>query len=285
MRSTDPAQPSTASLEQEERSRWLDIAVAVGNQAGEILLEGYRKPLEIRKKGAIDLVTDYDLRAEAFIREGLGAALPEHRIVGEEGANEDRPQDSQTELVWYVDPLDGTTNFAHGHPFFCVSIGLYRGDEPEIGVIVAPALGHCWRAARGLGAFRDEMPCTVSRTETLSDSLCASGFPYDKWTNPDRNVVEVEAFLQRTRGIRRCGSAALDLALVSDGTYDLYWEQRLNPWDLGAGAVLVSEAGGRTTNYEGGPFRPTEGRIVASNGKLHDEALGVLQQARASLPR
>ena len=283
--------PTPAALERsidagvlppEDLTTTLEVALEAGRQAGEALLEGYRRPGEIRKKGVIDLVTDFDLRAERIVRERLVAAFPTHRIVAEEASSDEEARAAASEeLVWYVDPLDGTTNFAHGHPFFCVAIALCRGDDPILGVIVAPALGHQWHAGRGLGAFRDGQPCLVSQTTTLSESLGATGFPYDKWENPDRNVVELEGFLRRTRGIRRCGSAALDLALVADGTYDFYWENRLKPWDLSAGAAIVLEAGGMTSDYQGGAFLPTEGQIVATNGQLHAEVLATLGHARS----
>lgn len=273
-----PRASSPRLADSAERHRALETAIALGERVGALLLEGYRQPFEVRKKGAIDLVTDFDLRAEALIREGLSAAFPHHRIVAEEG-----PSSGSGDLVWYVDPLDGTTNFAHGHPFFCTSIALYAGNDYELGVVHAPALGHRWHAARGLGAFRDGHRCAVSTTRALSESLGATGFPYDQELGKERNIVEHDAFLRRTRGVRRCGSAALDLALVADGTYDFYWEQRLNSWDLAAGAALVSEARGQTTAYDGSAFVPTDGHIVASNRALHAEVLDVLHTARAPL--
>jgi myo-inositol-1(or 4)-monophosphatase len=179
-----------------------------------------------------------------------------------------------------VDPLDGTTNFAHGHPVFAVSMGLYAGREGLVGVVAAPAMGVTWWAARGHGCFRNGVPCRVTNTDALGDALCATGFPYDKWTNPDHNVRELDAFLTRTHGVRRGGSAAVDLAMVADGTFDLYWEQRLSPWDMAAGAVLVSEAGGTLSDYDGTAGDPLKGRLVATNGHLHAETLAVLQRAR-----
>ncbi|MCK6549706.1 inositol monophosphatase, partial [Myxococcota bacterium] len=165
----------------------------------------------------------------------------------------------------------------------CVSIGLVRvtpsGTEPLVGVVAAPALGLTWSGARGLGALRNDEPCRVTSTATLQDSLVATGFAYDQSTDDD-NVPETRAFLKRTRGIRRCGAAAIDLAMTADGTYDLYWEQRLNPWDISAGALLVLEAGGRLSDYGGGPLDVRKGRVVASNGAIHDEALGVLTDVR-----
>lgn len=266
-------------MSSEEHGVDLDEALAVARrlavEAGSFLKQGYRSGAEVRKKGVIDLVTDYDLGAERLVRQGLVEAFPSHRIVGEE-----EEAQGEGDLVWYVDPLDGTTNFAHGHPFFCVSIALFHRDEGLVGVVLAPALGVTWHAAKGRGAFRNDVRCHVSDTSALPEALCATGFPYDKWTNPDNNEREHGAFLKRTQGIRRCGSAALDLALVADGTYDLYWEQRLSAWDMCAGAVLVVEAGGRLSDYSGAPADPRTGQLVATNGPLHAATLEVLQAAR-----
>ncbi len=248
-------------------------------------MEGYRCGAAVRHKGEIDLVTEYDLRAEDFIREQLGKLFPQHVVVGEErSGDEERCEEG---WVWFVDPIDGTTNFAHGHPFFCVSLALYRvgssrGEpaniEPHVGVIEAPALGVTWHAARGQGAFRNEQRCAVSDCQELRSALCATGFPYDRWTNPDNNVSRLQSFLMRAQGIRRCGSAALDLALVADGTYDIYWERRLQPWDIGAGALLVMEAGGRVSTFAGEPFDPRSGELLATNGAVHDAARAVLAE-------
>jgi myo-inositol-1(or 4)-monophosphatase len=253
----------------------LSIARGAARDASEIALEGWRKGAEIRKKGAIDLVTDYDLASERAIRATLGAAFPSHRIVGEE--HETRAGESS--LTWYVDPIDGTTNYAHGHPFFAISIALYDGDVGLVGVVEAPALGACWTAVKGGGAFRNDAPVSVSDCAALGDALSATGFPYDCWTSVDDNVAETTALLKRVRGIRRCGSAAIDLAFVADGTYDLYWEKRLSAWDMAAGAVLVLEAGGALSDFSGGVGRPLTGTIVASNGRFHDDAVAVLKSA------
>ena len=188
----------------------------------------------ISKKGRFDLLTEYDLACERAIRERLEAAFPSHRIVGEEGA-----ESGSGELVWYVDPIDGTTNFAHGHFFFASSIALYRGSEGLVGVVHAPALGVTWKAACKDGGARFETMkrCRVSARARLDEAVCATGFPYDRWTNPDNNHAELALFLQRARGVRRCGAASIDLCLVADGTYDIYWEKALNAWDMCAGAL------------------------------------------------
>ncbi|MCB9646882.1 MAG: inositol monophosphatase [Deltaproteobacteria bacterium] len=264
-------------MRQDELSEALVVARAIAEEAAALILGGFRSGTEVRKKGRIDLVTDYDLKSEALIRQRLGAAFPHHAIVGEEGE-----ATGSGELVWFVDPLDGTTNFAHGHPFFCVSIGLCRGPQPLLGVVAAPAIGVTWSGAQGQGVLRNQEACHVSAQADLLDALAATGFGYDQATDDD-NVRETRAALKRTHGIRRCGSAAMDLAMVADGTYDFYWEQRLNPWDLAAGACLVEAAGGRISGYEGQPADPRSGRLVASNGHLHDEVVALLAEARRDL--
>ena len=254
-----------------EPARALELALALSELSSQLLLEGYRSGARVRKKGRIDLVTEFDLASEALLRAGISEAFPAHRIVGEEGEDQ-----GEGETVWYVDPLDGTTNFAHGHPFFSVSIALWSGGAPVLGVVAAPALGVTWAARAGEGTTRNGEPCGVSETTSLEDSLCATGFPYDRWTNDDNNHREFGRFLRCTRGVRRCGSAAIDLALVSDGTYELYWERALNAWDMCAGALLVTEAGGKLSSLDGGTADPRSGELVASNGRVHDAALAKL---------
>ena len=263
----------------EESRRALEVAERVALQAGELVMKGWRSVGEISRKGRFDLLTEYDLRSEQLIREELSREFPAHRIIGEENA-----ESGEGELVWYVDPIDGTTNFAHGHFFFAVSIGLYRGSQGLAGVVHAPALGVTWKASKGAGAFRNGTPCSVSTRNQLDEAVCATGFPYDRWSNPDNNHAELALFLQRARGIRRCGAASVDLCLVADGTYDIYWEQGLNAWDMCAGALLVQEAGGRLSTYEGTAADPRTGKLIASNGVLHDAAVRTIREARNKLP-
>ena len=258
-----------------ESRRALEVAERVALQAGELVMKGWRSVGEIFRKGRFDLLTEYDLASEQLIREHLSREFPAHRIVGEENA-----ESGEGELVWYVDPIDGTTNFAHGHFFFAVSIALYRGSEGLAGVVHAPALGVTWKASKGAGAFRNGTPCSVSTRNQLDEAVCATGFPYDRWSNPDNNHAELALFLQRARGIRRCGAASVDLCLVADGTYDIYWEQGLNAWDMCAGALLVQEAGGRLSTYEGAAADPRTGKLIASNGVLHEAAVRTIREAR-----
>jgi len=263
----------------EESRRALEVAERVALQAGELVMKGWRSVGEISRKGRFDLLTEYDLRSEQLIREQLSREFPAHRIIGEENA-----ESGEGELVWYVDPIDGTTNFAHGHFFFAVSIGLYLGSQGLAGVVHAPALGVTWKASKGAGAFRNGTPCSVSTRNQLDEAVCATGFPYDRWSNPDNNHAELALFLQRARGIRRCGAASVDLCLVADGTYDIYWEQGLKAWDMCAGALLVQEAGGRLSTYEGTAADPRTGKLIASNGVLHDAAVRTIREARNKLP-
>jgi myo-inositol-1(or 4)-monophosphatase len=265
-------------LPPDELQHALAIAEQAASDASRIAMKGWRAGGAISKKGRFDLLTEYDLASERLIRERLGAAFPTHRIVGEEAE-----ATGAGDLVWYVDPIDGTTNFAHGHFFFAVSIALYHGDEGLAGVVHAPALGVVWTAQRGGGAFRNGERCSVSTRDRLDEAVCATGFPYDRWSNPDNNHAELALFLQRVRGVRRCGAAAIDLCLVADGTYDIYWEKALSAWDMCAGALIVREAGGRLSGYEGQEADPRCGKLVATNGLLHEAALETIGEARHKL--
>lgn len=248
----------------------------VADRAAALVMERWRGVLSVDRKGRIDLVTEVDLASEDLIRAELAAAFPGVPMVGEERSGEG----PLPETAFIVDPIDGTTNFAHGHPFFAVSIGLRREGRLTLGVVAAPALGRVWSAAAEVGAFRDDAPMRVSARDTLDGALGATGFPYDRREREDDNLAEHAAFVMAMRGVRRCGSAACDLALVAEGTYDVYWEQGLKPWDLAAGVVLVREAGGRVTDYRGGPFGRAEARLVASNARLHEAALALLDEVR-----
>lgn len=262
----------------EDAQRALQVAERAAKEAGAWVMKGWRAVGEVSKKGRFDLLTEWDLGSERLIRERLTNAFPDHRIVGEEDA-----ESGDGDMVWYVDPIDGTTNFAHGHFFFAMSIALYRGSEGLAGVVHAPALGVTWKAARGAGAFRNGTRCRVSERRKLDEAVCATGFPYDRWSSPDHNLAELALFLRKARGIRRCGAASIDLCLVADGTYDIYWEQGLNAWDMCAGALMVLEAGGRLSSYEGAPADPRTGRLIATNGLLHDAAVRTVGEARNKL--
>lgn len=256
----------------------LDKVTEIADEAGQLLLSYWRsRSLSVERKGPADLVTEADLASERLLIDRLTAAFPHIPVVAEE-TQRDAVSGA---LHWYVDPLDGTTNFTHGHFVFAVSIGLaYRG-EPVLGVVVAPALRTRWSGAQGVGAWRNESPCWASDTDDLGQALLATGFPYDRASSNDINVAETGAMIPVVQGVRRCGAASVDLALVADGTYDGYWEQKLSPWDLCAGAALVLAAGGRVTDYTGQEAELDEGRAIATNGRIHDALAARVREARA----
>ncbi len=261
----------------EGKAALLALALGAARESARRVMLGFRKHPVIEHKGAIDLVTSYDRDSEHYLRGALGAAVP-YAIVGEEeGGAEAKGDDGVT---WYVDPLDGTTNFCHGHPFFCVSIGLFVGRAPVLGAVVAPALQIEWAGAVGLGATRNGAPCSVSGVAKVDDALLATGFPYDRRTSQDNNFDAFVAIKKQAQAVRRCGSAAIDLCFVGDGTYDGYWERKLRPWDLAAGAAIVLAAGGAVSSLV-----PDEellvGNLVATNALIHDE----LRKALAAVPR
>ena len=258
-----------------ELARAARVARAVARRAGALLHEGRGEAFDVALKGEVDLVTDYDRRSEALVVDELTRAFPDHTVVGEEGSRigTGRP-------VWYVDPLDGTTNYAHRVPWYAVSISLELDDEPLVGVVHAPEMGWDFWAVRGGGAFLGEQPLRVSKTPDLDRSLVATGFPYDRRTAEDNNVPELGAVIRRCQGVRRIGVASLDCALVAWGCLDAYWEPKLQPWDISAGALLVLEAGGRVTLPDGSPYRSTLGHILATNGLVHDELVAVLASVR-----
>jgi myo-inositol-1(or 4)-monophosphatase len=223
-----------------------------------------------RKSGAIDLVTEVDRASEAAIRDVLGRHTPDIPILGEEGGGDLRS------TCWVVDPLDGTTNFVHGFPMYAVSIGLVVGGVPTVGVVHDVPRDQVYAAERGRGATRDGSPIAVSPVADLAEALCLTGFPYDRRERAAYYLAHVQKALERTQGIRRSGSAALDLCQVASGRIDVYWEMVLGPWDVAAGAVIVAEAGGRVTDVSGGPLSIAAPRPLATNARLHEAALAML---------
>ncbi|HXX68831.1 MAG TPA: inositol monophosphatase family protein [Polyangiaceae bacterium] len=267
-----------------DRSTLLQLALDAARAAGDLAQQGWRKRPASAHKGRIDLVTQFDLDSEALLRERLAAtSLP---IVGEERGG-DRECGPDTP-VWYVDPIDGTTNFVHGHPFWCVSVGLTEGGRPVLGAVVAPSLGVEWTGIVGdpaARAARGNEPCRVSDVERFEDALLATGFPYDRHTSPDNNFDAFVAIKKKCQAVRRCGSAAIDLCLVAEGTYDGYWEMKVKPWDIAAGSAIVLAAGGRVTDYAGAPTEVTKGQIVATNVRIHESLIAALGSlSRASDP-
>lgn len=250
----------------------LEFAKETARQAGLLLKEGLSRPREIRYKGAIDLQTEMDLASEKLILDAIRAHYPDHAILAEESG---RSEETNSPYRWVVDPLDGTTNYAHGLPLFCVSIGLEKDGEPYLGAIYVPMLDELFWAETGQGAYLNGQKLHVSTTTELGKSLLVTGFPYDVRVKSD-NLVHFSNFLLTAQAVRRLGSAATDLAWVAAGRFDGFWEPRLGAWDMCAGTVLVREAGGRVTNYDGGRFSIYEKQILASNGHLHAAMMDVL---------
>ncbi len=254
--------------------------VAIAQGAGDIIMRHFAAPIPTTLKSSrIDIVTAADTEAEDYIVQALLARFPDHHIVGEEGGGQGAPAASAP-YHWFVDPIDGTVNFASKLPHFCTSIGLATPDrQPLLGVIYDPTRRELFTAIRGQGAWLNGRPIRVTQTAELIDAVITSGFPYDKHTNPDNNLKEWAAFLVRIRGERRLGSAALDLCYVAAGRLDGYWEKDLKTWDVMAGMLIAREAGGTVTDYQGDPHpqRLDRGRYVASNGRLHAEMLQVLR--------
>lgn len=237
----------------------LDVAEAAGRAAADLQRA---RPARVDHKGAIDLVTEIDLACEARIRELLApTGIP---VQGEEGGG------VRTGTRWVVDPLDGTTNFVHDYPFYCVSIGLIDGDRPVGGCIVDPVRDHVYRAADGAGATRNGARIHVSDCRDLDHALAVTGFPYGRREQAELYLRYLARVIQKTQGLRRSGSAAMDLCCVASGCVDTFWEFHLNPWDTCAGAVLVAEAGGRLTEIDGGPWTPDSPVVLATNGWLQE---------------
>lgn len=252
----------------------LAIAIEAARAAGQIQRDRFRTEFEVRHKGAVDLVTEVDLACEESIRAVLARRAPGTAVLGEEeGAASGIAGDR-----WIVDPLDGTTNYAHGYPVYCVSVAWEEAGRVAVGVIYDPSREELFEAVRGEGARLNGDSIHASRTRDLSNALLATGFPYDRRTNP-RNYEAFRNLTQLTQGVRRDGSAALDLAYVACGRLDGFWEPGLEPWDLAAGCLLVEEAGGIVTGTRGEPFTPYDSDVAASNGSLHEALLRALDRA------
>lgn len=264
---------TTAPLTVSEAVDWRVFLGDLSHLAGAILLRHWRKLDTYERKGAIDLVTIADKECEAALTEAIRRRYPDHRILGEEGGTSGDPA---SPYRWIIDPLDGTTNFAHGMPLYSVSIAVERDGATIAGAVFAPVLGDLCMAVRGHGATRNGAPIRVSKTETLADALLVTGFPYNRAEIVDWLMGTLGNHLVRSQGLLRLGSAALDLSFVAAGHLDGFYELNLNPWDVAAGALLVEEAGGRMSNFDGAPFTLEGRRMVASNGLIHDEMLRVV---------
>lgn len=253
----------------------LNFAIETARDAGRVLLEKFGRIESVTKKGDINLVTEGDLASEALIVERIKSHFPRHAILAEEAGNAVVTGEDGGHK-WIIDPLDGTTNYAHGYPCFCVTIALEHEGEIVLGVTYDPTRDELFTAEKGRGATINGKPIRVSRTDELGNALLVTGFPYDI-KHREKFARYLTEFLLTSRGVRRDGSAAIDLAYVACGRFDGFWEEGLNPWDVAAGKLLIEEAGGTVSYYDGSPFSIYTPPIVASNGTIHAEMLNVLK--------
>jgi myo-inositol-1(or 4)-monophosphatase len=250
-----------------------DTAINAARSAGSVLKEHLGKVERVEFKGAVNIVTEMDKKAEALIVSEIRENFPDHGILTEES----KEKVTATPYRWIVDPLDGTTNYSHGYPVFCVSIAFEKKDEVLLGVVYDPMLDELFTAERGGGSFLNGKKIRVSGTDSLDRSLLATGFPYDVRTSRSNNLDHFARFAVRAQAIRRAGSAALDLCYVACGRFDGFWEMKLHPWDVAAGALIVKEAGGTVTDFKGGGFSIHGGECLATNGLTHREMVEVLK--------
>jgi myo-inositol-1(or 4)-monophosphatase len=247
-------------------------------EAGALIRTHDGRPRRIRHKASVkDLVTETDVAVEAMLKASLSAIVPEAGFLGEEGS----AGIGLDGLKWVVDPVDGTTNFAHGLPFVATSVALCRDGEPLLGLVNLPLMGELYTASRGHGAWLNGEPMRVSETDMLIEALVATGFPYRIELHLDAILRQLAQAMPATQGVRRPGAAALDLAFVACGRYEGFFEFALNPWDTGAGVLLVEEAGGSVSRMDGSPYRLGDADILASNGRLHGALLDMLKAAAA----
>lgn len=258
---------------------YLATAIEAVLRAGQIQLAHLGSDLQVSKKGTIDLVTKVDFECERMFRDMVAERFPEHQVVAEElGGNEP----VKASHCWIFDPIDGTTNYAHGLPIFCSSLGLEVEGVLTVAAVYDPSRRELFTATRGGGAFLNGVPLRVTAVDNLVDALLVTGFSYGVHARRRSLVDLFEAFLGRAQAVRRLGSAALDLCYVAAGRFEGFWEQHLKPWDLAAGALLVEEAGGRVTGVDGGPFDVRAGHVVATNGRVHDVMLEVIRERGAA---
>ena len=252
------------------------FARGIIRDAGAVLLRGFRAPdLVVEYKSRTDLVTNIDRESERLIFDALRREFPGHVIIAEEGSRAEEGDD----YVWYVDPLDGTNNFAHGIACFCVSIGVYSRREGRMaaGFVYDPFHDELFHALHGSGSFLNGAPIRVSTTDAVDISIVATGFPYNKKETATNNSREFCSVMPEVQGVRRFGSAALDLCSVACGRIDGYWERQLKPWDCAAGAIIAEEAGGRVTRYDGSNFDPEYPEVLATNGRIHERMMTLLR--------
>jgi len=255
---------------------YLKAATEAGKIAGQMLLASFDKSREITFKGAVDLVTDHDRKSQQLIFSHLSSLYPGHDFLAEEDLCEERGADFR----WIIDPIDGTTNYAHTFPFFCVSIALEWKGCIALGLVYDPMRGEMFTGVEGEGAYLNGKPIQVSTVADLNNSLLATGFPYDLRESKVNNLDHFAHFAVRAQAIRRCGSAALDLCYLACGRFDGFWEMKLSPWDVAAGALVVQEAGGRVSDFGDDDYSPYGNEILASNGLIHPQMLDVLRMGK-----
>jgi myo-inositol-1(or 4)-monophosphatase len=262
-----------------DQSPWLTAAVDAVVRAGEMMMSRFGGDFRVDKKGAIDLVTEVDVDIERMFRALIAERFPDHAVLGEElGGSGSVPAGP----CWVFDPIDGTTNFAHGMPIFCASVALEVGGEPRVAAVYDPTRRELFTAERGSGAFLNGRRIAVSQAATLVDAMLVTGFPYDVHDRVDEIVGLFGRFVGQARAVRRLGSAAIDLCYVAAGRMDGFWESDLKPWDIAGGALLVMEAGGTVTNMAGEPFSSRGRHVLATNGRIHDAMLEVIRQTPAT---
>jgi myo-inositol-1(or 4)-monophosphatase len=254
----------------------LELAILAAREAGAILQEHSAREFEVTNKGRINLVTEADHASEAHIKKLILDRYPDHQILAEESG----AHTAQSDYIWIIDPLDGTTNFAHGIPCYAVSIGIEHRGEMLAGVIYDPSRDEMYTAERGAGSFLNGTRISVSKVTNVEQALLVSGFPYDVREMMKAYLPAWEAFLARAQGVRRLGAAAIDMCYVACGRFDGFWEFGLNPWDTAAGWLLIEEAGGKVTQSDGTPFRNSEADLLSSNGHIHDEMMEILANIR-----
>jgi myo-inositol-1(or 4)-monophosphatase len=253
----------------------MKFAVATVREAGAVLRDYYRNGVTVKYKGEIDLITEADHASEMLILKRIRSAYPDCAILSEESG----ASSNKSAIMWIADPLDGTTNFAHGLPIFSVTLALMVDGVLEVGATYDPIYDELYTAQRGQGAYLNGDRLHVSAAPTLDKALLVTGFPYDRRTNPNNNIQQFTDFSRRAQGVLRLGSAALDLAAIAAGRLDGYWEFKINPWDIAAGVLMVTEAGGRASMLDSAPLDLFARQVVASNGLIHDEMIEVLAES------
>jgi len=257
---------------------FLATAVQAVIKAGDMQMAGMDH-LHVEKKGTIDLVTQIDRDVERMFRALIAERFADHAVLAEE-FEKGGDRQNEAEFCWVFDPVDGTTNYAHGLPIFCCACSLERRGQPVVAAIYDPSRRELFTAERGVGAWLNGRPLHVSSAESLIDSLLCTGFPYTVQTEGDYMLGLFGDFIRRARAVRRLGSAAIDLAYVAAGRFDGFWEVRLNPWDISAGALIIEEAGGRVSTLAGEPFNSRLGEVIASNGRIHDQMVETIRSRK-----